>query len=654
MLKKISFILISLVLFIFALYKMQPVETELAGAFLSSDSTLVKLTNISSNYLNILLESETEDGIEDLKLLLPQNNFNLNEITNVYKNYPTNFLSENSRRLLQQKDYKTVEKEALERVYNPLGFYIAPLDKDPYLFATDFVLNQISKGEDIQYKGKYYSIIRYKINKNSEVKEFIAAQKQANNGKIYITGVPIHTYVTSKKSTFEINLICIISTLALFLLIKYYFKSVKIIIPIALSIIFGFMFGFTISALIFKKLHILTFVFSTSLIGISLDYSLHYFLTGEEKGFKKNLTASMLTTILAFSTLLFSNMEILKQIAIFTSFGLLGVYFFVLIMLPKLDTSKGNFLKFDITKLKPYIFGLISIVILAGSFRLNFDDNIKNLYKPDKNLLQAETFYHNIFNYKTPEFIIVEGKNVNEILEKEEKMNLKNSISLANFIASNAKQKENQTLVKNFYKNNLNSYSKILGITNVKENSKLYNTENFPLNNQFMINKTTSYIITMEHQENSINPTIEINKHIKQCRKECLKLIPIIYTALFLLLTVFFGFKNSLKIIISPLLGILFAICFISLTTGEVNLFNLLAVFLITGFSIDYSIFRLYSKEKSKDAVFMSATSTAFSFLLLSFTSFKVISSLGITLFIGITVSYILSLFMIKSKNNEE
>ena len=651
MFKKFIFILISFVLFLFALYKMQPVETELAGAFLSSDSTLVKLTNISSNYLDVLLESKTEEGIENLKSLLPQNKLKLSEITNIYKNYPTNFLSENSRTLLQRKNYKTVEQEALERAYNPLGIYIAPLNKDPYLFATDFVMSQTGETEDIKYNGKYYYAQHYKINNNSEVKKFISAQKQTKDGKIYLTGVPIHTYITSQKSAFEINIICIISTLALFLFTKYYFKSSKIIIPIALSILFGFMIGFSACALIFKKLHILTFVFSTSLIGISLDYSLHYFLTCEEKGFKKNLTASMFTTIIAFSTLLFSNMELLKQIAIFTSFGLLGVYFFVLIMLPKLKISRGRFPKFNIAK--PYVLGLILIVIIAGSFRLSFNDNIKNLYKPDKKLLRAETLYHNVFNKRAPEFILIKGKNVDEILEKEEKMNLNNTISLANFISSKSKQKENQSLVKNLYKSNLNSYSKTLGLTNIEESSKLYDVENFPLNKQFMLDKTTSYIITPEHRKDSINPATEISNHVKQLRKECLKLIPIIYATLFLLLTLFFGYKNSIKIIISPLLGILFTIGFISLFIGEINLFNILAIFLITGFSLDYSIFRLNSSEKSKDAVFMSAASTALSFLLLSFTSFKVISSLGMTLFIGITASYILSLFMLKSRNEE-
>src|SRR5699024_7731103 len=122
-------------------------------------------------------------------------------------------------------------------------------------------------------------------------------------------------------------------TIALILLFKFYFKNIKILIPVILSILFGFLFGFSISTLIFKKLHILTFVFSTTLIGIRLDYSLHSFLVGDEKNFIKNLTVSMLTTVFAFLILLFSNMEILKQIAVFTSFGLIGVYLFVVVFL---------------------------------------------------------------------------------------------------------------------------------------------------------------------------------------------------------------------------------------------------------------------------------------------------------------------------------
>ena len=657
MLKKGLFIFLSILFFAFAFLQARPVESELTKAFIDPGSNLIKLANLSSSYLNVILEAQNEEGISELQELLPQNNnINIKEVTDVYRDFPGNFLTENTRNLIESKNYQKLDEESLARVYSPLGIYIASPDKDPYLLATDFVLKNNNGEEFKNFNNKIYSLKRFKIKDNSDIEKFIEAQEKACNGKIYLTGAPIHSYITSAKSVFEINIICILSTLALILLCKYYFRSIKIIIPIALSIIYGFLLGYSASAFIFSRIHVLTFVFSTSLIGISLDYSLHYILTGEEASFKKNLTASMLTTVLAFLTLMFSDMEILKQIAIFTSFGLIGVYLFVLIIFPKNMYDKFNhFPQINITKLKPIILIIIACVIVLGSFRLKFNDDIKNLYKPPKNLLQSEKLYKDIFNPKNIEFILVKGQNINDILTREEELNIKNSISLSQFVSSEEKQKENLALVNKLYQENLDKYAQFLGPENIKKikNSepKLYNVENFPLNKEFMLDQNTSYILVNGHYKDSISPSGEMTRHLRELRKECISLVPVIYGLLLIFLSFLFGFKNALKITISPLLGIIFSIGLISLLGQEINLFNILALFLITGFSLDYSIFRLNSSNKSKDAVFMSALSTAFSFLMLSFTSFKLISTLGLTLFLGISVSYLLSLFMIKSKS---
>lgn len=654
--KRVIFILLSLIFFVFAFFQAKPVETELNKAFISPDSVLVKLAGLSSKYLNVIIESDSEEGLEEIKYSLPEaEGFDVKEITDVYRDYPENFLTDRTKNLIEKRDYKTLEAESLERVYNPLGIYIAPPDSDPYLFATDFAMKN-SGGEEIkQFNGRFYLLKRYKINSLEDVKSFIEVQNSVKEGAIYLAGVPVHSYITSQKSALEINVICLISTFALVLLCRYYFKSIKIVIPIALSIMYGFLLGYSVSVILFHKLHVLTFVFSTSLIGISLDYSLHYFLTGKEDGFRKNLTASMLTTVFAFLTLIFSNMEILKQIAIFTSFGLIGVYLFVLIMFSEdFEFHHGKFPKINLSKYKPAFLTFVILVIIFGWMRLNFNDDIKNLYKPSKNLISSEKLYKDIFNHQSSEFILVRGKNVDDILTQEENMKIKDGVSLSNFIQSGSKQKENQKLVKQLYRENLTDYGKFLGKENIEKiknkDFKIYDVEKFPLNQEFMLDSGTSYVIVNGHRQGSISPSDEMSRHMKDLRKECLKLAPCVYAVLFILLSCFFGIKNSIKIIISPLLGVLFSVGLISLFGEQINLFNILALFLITGFSLDYSIFRLNSSSKSKDAVFMSALSTAFSFLLLSFTGFKLISTLALTLFLGITVSYLLSIFIIKSK----
>lgn len=658
MIKKVLFIIISILIFIAAFFVAKTPEVNLERAFLDKNSNLVKLTNLSSNYLTVIFEAENKEDLDEIQTGFKKENLNYREITDIYKNYPENFLSDEIKNLIIEKNYKKLDEIALNQLYSPFSLILAPINFDPYLLSTNYLLSK-NLDETIKEKnGKFYSKENFKIKDKKQIENFLKLQKENEKGKIYLAGAPIHSYLTSEKSSFEINLICIISTIALILLFKFYFKNIKILIPVILSILFGFLFGFSISTLIFKKLHILTFVFSTTLIGISLDYSLHSFLVGDEKNFIKNLTVSMLTTVFAFLILLFSNMEILKQIAVFTSFGLIGVYLFVVVFLyGKINLTPKKTFEIENKKVKVVLSIFVLLVLILGGIKIKFNDDIKNLYKPTKKLELAEKINSKVFNSKQPNFILVEGKNLDEILQKEEKLNIKNSISISNFIQSTKKQKENQKLVQNLYKNNLDSYATFLSKAEIQKlknkEFKIYDVENFPLKKDFMLDNSTSFIMTSEKINGSINPTAEITKKMTELRKEILFLTPVLYLALFLFLTVSFGIKKGVKIIAPSLVGVLFSICFLGLFNVEINLFHILSLILITGFSLDYSIFRANSGSGSKCAVFVSFLSTAFSFLLLSTTSFKLISSIGLTLFLGVTVSYLLSLFMVKSNNEK-
>lgn len=659
--KKIIFLILSILFFVLCLIKAKPIETELLQAFISpaceSEKHLVSLASLSSKKFNIILEADDYETLEDLKstfcVFSPEPKFR--EVLEIYKNYPANFLSKQKKKLISQKDYKELEKQGLETLYNPLGVYVSPPDKDPYFLATDFAFsNNEFRQEDKEFNGKYYSLIHAD---SKDLQKILDEKEKITSGNIYLTGAPVHSFFTASKSVFEINLICVISALGLILLAKYYFKSIKILFPIASGILFGLLLGYSVSSLVFEKLHILTFVFSTSLIGISLDYSLHYFLTGKEDGFKKSLTTSMLTTVIAFSILGFSNIEVLRQIAVFTSFGLIGVYLFVLVMLDGLEFRGKSFRRVPVKWFKPIAVLLVAAIIFAGAFKLQFNDSVTNLYTPPKHLMEAENLYKQVFNPKNAEFLITKGKNLDEILEKQEKQNFESALSLSNFVSSKSLQKENRELVKSLYDKDLNSYAKFLSKENIEElkseiqENRIYDVDSFPLKSEFMLDESTSFSFVYESGvDGAINVQNSITEVLKNLRKECFTLIPAAFFVLFLFLSFVYGWKKALKITASPLIGAGFALGVLSVFGVEINLFHILALFLIIGFSLDYSIFRATSGEKSKDAVFISALSTSFSFLLLSFTSFKLISSLGITLFIGIVAAYVMSLVLICDK----
>ena len=121
-----------------------------------------------------------------------------------------------------------------------------------------------------EFNGRYYSKIFLKVTNpktlNKDLKTLIKFQQKCNKKediKVYLTGTPIHTFVTSHKSSFEINIICIISFLSIMFICKKYFNSLKIFIPILLSISFGLIVGYLTTIVILGQMHVLTIVFAT-------------------------------------------------------------------------------------------------------------------------------------------------------------------------------------------------------------------------------------------------------------------------------------------------------------------------------------------------------------------------------------------------------
>lgn len=690
----IIFILVTLLLAVFSLSNIKEVKMDLISGFLSNatekNRDVIKLSKLASNKMHVIFETtdyyDNEDLRDEFLSSLDTNVFSVENkeflnILDLYKNNPHNFLTEHKRTLLKNKDYQKLDRESLQDLYNPIGIMLETPDKDPYLFLTDYLksfdgIRFTSSSNVINYNNKYYSELTLALNNDiSYLKglEKLRSQLVSGDVNIYFSGPLMHTYLTSSKSVVEINTICVISLIALVLLCKFYFKSLKIFIPIGLSIFFGIGFGYLVTNLVFDSINVLTFVFSTTLIGISLDYSLHYYLTERKKSFYKSLTISMLTTVFAFLTLLFTGVEVLKEIAIFTGMGLVGVYLFVVLILPLLNFNikKGEEIKIpDLSNFKTYILIIIGLTFLSGLCRLNFNDDIKALYVPPKSLLKAEALYKNVYETKDKSFIVVRGKTFNELIKNEEKITKRLEqenvpyVSMTKIVPSVEKQKENQMLIKQLYFENLDGYANFLDKATISKLKNSFSSDmladldlvSYPYLRNFLLDDNTSFIVIpaeymLEEEFNQIIVSKDISMIVKDCRKHCQYILPIILLVLVGLLLSIYGYVKARKIILAPFLGIIFSVGILSLFGFSMNIFSILALFLILGFSLDYSIFRASGDTNSKNAVFISCISTVFSFFLLSLTSFTLISSMGKVLCIGILTSYILSLALLPEKD---
>lgn len=742
---RILFVLILVTLGVLVLFKPAHTETNILKAIFSSksDNLLVDLSSRFSAKINIIVESNDFEKAEEVsktiyakidKTKMKSSDANITEIIEEYEKYHNNLLSNQTRKYLINKQYDKVEENAYEALYNPVIPPVGSIEDDPFLLLTDFVMNLNENSQapssftPIQQNDKFYSLVMLDVDKelalsptvlNKEVKKLVDIQKEfsKNGTKVYLTGAPIHSYFASSHSIFEINLICILSTLFVIGLVFWYFGSLSPLIPIGLSIGLGIYAGYCMTALVFRNIHILTFVFSTTLIGVCVDYSLHYFValkegkTGTEviKDIFKSLTVSLITTVSAFLILLFADFTLLRQISIFTITGLVTVYGIVVLWYPLLEkiglqkitkscrvgktqcphkidkdafvgqampdnnsNEKHASLHLGIFASKPRLTAqllscLIAILLIIGLFHTHFDDNIKNMYTPPKTLLNAEKLFTEIAGTSADTSIfVVKGNNLEELLQKEEeiadKLNGIEYQALSKYVPSEKRQKSNQILRKELYRTKLNDFAIFLPVQKRSQLiSQNYGNNFLSVNNDFefmkknfLIDKNTSIMVVLGYNGEKIdgvriiNFQKDISAQIKHCRRVCLGLLIPIFGLLYLLLAKIYDKKSGLKILLPSICAVILLFGFLGLFGCSINLFHLLAIFLIIGFGLDYSVFRFTNPEKAGDSVFLSCITTVFSFALLAFAGFKLISSLGTVLSLGLLSSYIFSLKLIE------
>ncbi len=597
---------------------------------------------------------------------------------------PSNFLSAETKYLLKTKNYDKIYQKSLGKLYNPAQISLTDFENDPFMLFDDYVLSLHKNSDNCTYESeKYYDTMVLKIRtkdglspelSNKKIKKLIKLQKKLsdNNSKIYLAGSPVHSYFTSINAVWNINIICIFSVFLICFLTYFYFKNLRILIPVFTGISFGMLSGYCATRLFFSDFQIITMVFSTMLIGIGIDYSYHYFFTkNHDKTFIKNLTFSLLTTVIPFALLYLTGIELLRQIAVFSVFGLGAIYLFVLYIYPCFEFDfPVRSIKINVKPVK-IVTAVLCILALGGFFRLNFNDNLSAFYSPSGKLLNAEKMYNKISgqgNLKT-QFITVQGENLKQILLQEEKITAKlddknvDYISASKILPSKEKQKENFELVKKLYDKKLNNFNEILSSSQIsKLKSQAFKPVIFEYKNneilpEFMLDKNTSLIIIFSDKNIKIDDKIidiqkDISKYLKTFRQNLIKILPLVLIIVLGFLSAVFGLKKGIELSLPPLFGGIFASGLSLLIFGELNLFSIIALFLVLGFTIDYSIFRANGEGQTEDAVLVSCITTAFSFLMLSLTGFKLISSITFMLFAGIISSYLCGYLIFNKDKN--
>lgn len=253
------------------------------------------------------------------------------------------------------------------------------------------------------------------------------------------SGVPFHSYESSKNAQSEVAWISGVSVVAILLLLLWVFRSPLPIVCTLASIGVAVCAALSGTWAIFGSIHVFTFVFGTSVIGVSIDYAIHFFT--ERHNIFKGLLLGFMTTELSYVALTFAQFPLLRQMAVFSIIGLASSFATIMLLFPNLplpvrqDTLPtrlpGKFLAVyeSLDRIVARRFAKVALLVVAivalvpGILQLDIHTDMRSLYAMSDSLKRSESLNARLNNLGiSANYLIVEGESVEELLQNEERL----------------------------------------------------------------------------------------------------------------------------------------------------------------------------------------------------------------------------------------
>lgn len=155
---------------------------------------------------------------------------------------------------------------------------------------------------------------------------------------IRATGSPVIAVGNSTQIRRDTLYSAVLAILLILALMLYAFRSFKQLLYILVTIAFGFLFGLGLMRLVHAEISLIVVGMSSILIGIAVNYPLHFLCHKHEGGDWRELVSPLLignvTTVGAFLVLIPLKANATRDLGIFAAMMLVGTILFTLLVLP--------------------------------------------------------------------------------------------------------------------------------------------------------------------------------------------------------------------------------------------------------------------------------------------------------------------------------
>ncbi|HWU69163.1 MAG TPA: hypothetical protein VN046_09820 [Stenotrophobium sp.] len=388
----------------------------------------------------------------------------MHDTLSAYAPYRGVLLAASDRDRLAAGQGDAIYDAALRAIYSPASL-MRPLPpaEDPLGLGSDFLLQQLPPLGKVHLQdgmlavsgeGRHWVLViaetrdsPFSTAAQGQAMPAITqayAQAQAAGAEVLSSGLLPHAAYAARQARHEISLFGGLSLLGTILLLLFVHRSMRPVMMSAGSIALGVIAALTVSHYAFGRIHLVTLVFGSSLIGVAADYST-YFLTdafrlpGRWDGrsavrqVAPGILLGLATALVAYATLMAAPFPGLRQIAVFSAVGLGTACGCVLCLFPLLRPPQAPPVSPAIERAlrallprplgKPgwAILALIGVIAIAGLLRLRVVNDLRLMQASPPQLMQSEMRVRKLLNNPTEtQFFLVTGKTPEAVLEHEE------------------------------------------------------------------------------------------------------------------------------------------------------------------------------------------------------------------------------------------
>ena len=713
----LAFIFVFLASLGYSLASLKNVQTDIFSLINFKDAKEAKVLKevqdeMASNFLVLVNSKELANDVQSLALksLLFKSfeaniDVNLNDIKSDINRSKIALLSRGDLELLKN-DKNAFFKKRAEEIFNSFSFRLLNVNDDFFSLSSGFSakngnvsLNLADLMLEVKDGKKSFFLLKGELKKGASSEGLINFYNELNalkvgQNELFVHSSALYQAFSKQKNESESLYMSVVSLSLTAIFLMLAFRNLRIFYVIFIAV-FGFIVAFAGTLLCLNELNILTILISTSLIGLMFDYVLHWLSKNEGEAIRASSIKNMLKifllglliTLSGYLAFTFSDLRLLKEVALFSAFALvaafLASYFFMPLVFEGVKFYRSKVFDAFLTKfcdlsgavarhlgVKFLAISLILLAIFLGFDLKNLSksENVKDYSNMPKSLLADSSYILSLTGNNQNTMIVTRSNgdilgDEKSLLDELKKRNLiKDESSLSDMFLSKSEQDELKEAFKKalddeqiyaiyekfgFSKDEVRSeilkvlsekelsVSEILALKSMKDFKKFMLDENASVAYASgFVKGAASDELLERHNAFSLNFASSLNESLTQAKELALKLKIAALAIAFLLLWFYFSALISALVMGVIIFGVLLTLFIFAIFGVNLSIFGVFGLILASAVGIDYMIFALNESLSEKEriyGIFCAFITSFISFFTLSFSQTAALSVFGLS-----------------------